>query len=509
MKLRGRIAVSFMVVMIIPLILINVAFFTIIKTRFSLVDVTNEQSTNIIASISNPISYIGKLTAGDYNELVKCFENTPELLEDNKYLEEFSAKISKKYSYIYITKEDRMIYGKNKELYDKISYEFPEYVSENEESREYVEDDGVPVIVRYIGTSGKGLNVFFVTNILELETESKLAWGQLIASFVLIMLITGLLLSYWLYKSVAKPIDSLRNSTRNIIKGDLNTAIKKHKDDEIGDLVDDFNNMREHIHRLLEDNRAKKQMTREMIVNISHDLKTPLTVIKGYAEGLREGVANTPMKQGKYLSIIYSKAVEMNSLIDELSTYAKIDADAISYNFISVDINEYLEEGFEEIKTDLEINNFDVYFHPYKGGSLNAIADAEKLKRVINNLISNSKKYASKDRKGRIDIRVEAVQKFVMISVEDNGIGIPKERLARVFERLYRVDESRNSKIGGSGLGLAIVKKIIEDHSGRVWAESNDGDGTKIVILLRNARFTTIKEVEENRLQNNNLKYIM
>ena len=267
--------------------------------------------------------------------------------------------------------------------------------------------------------------------------------------------------------------------------------------------------MREHIHRLLEDNRAKKQMTREMIVNISHDLKTPLTVIKGYAEGLREGVANTPMKQGKYLSIIYSKAVEMNSLIDELSTYAKIDADAISYNFISVDINEYLEEGFEEIKTDLEINNFDVYFHPYKGGSLNAIADAEKLKRVINNLISNSKKYASKDRKGRIDIRVEAVQKFVMISVEDNGIGIPKERLARVFERLYRVDESRNSKIGGSGLGLAIVKKIIEDHSGRVWAESNDGDGTKIVILLKNARFTTIKEVEENRLQNNNLKYIM
>ena len=137
------------------------------------------------------------------------------------------------------------------------------------------------------------------------------------------------------------------------------------------------------------------------------------------------------------------------------------------------------------------------------------IADADQFKRVINNLISNSKKYASKDRKGRIDIRVEAVQKFVMISVEDNGIGIPKERLARVFERLYRVDESRNSKIGGSGLGLAIVKKIIEDHSGRVWAESNDGDGTKIVILLRNARFTTIKEVEENRLQNNNLKYIM
>lgn len=508
MKLRGRIAVSFMVVMIIPLILINVAFFTIIKTRFSLVDASDE-NINIITSVSNPISYMSKLTAGDYDEIAKCLEDNPERLEDNEYLDKFSERIKKKYSYIYLTKGNKLVYGKNKELYDKISYELPVYLGDAEESREYVEDDGIPVIVRYIGTSKTGINVFFVNNILELEKEAKLAWSQLIASFVLIMLLTGLALSYWLYKSVAKPIDSLRNSTRNIIKGDLNTAIKKHKNDEIGDLVDDFNNMREHIHRLLEDNRAKKQMTREMIVNISHDLKTPLTVIKGYAEGLREGVANTPMKQDKYLSIIYSKTVEMNSLIDELSTYAKIDADAISYNFISVDINEYLEEGFEEIKTDLEINNFDVYFHPYKEGSLNAIADAEKLKRVINNLISNSKKYASKDRKGRIDIRVEAVQKFVMISVEDNGIGIPKERLARVFERLYRVDESRNSKIGGSGLGLAIVKKIIEDHSGKVWAESSEGEGTKIIILLRNADFTTIKEVEENRLQNNNLNYVM
>ena len=509
MKLRGRIGVSFMVVMIIPLILITVAFFTIVKIRFSLVDDTNEQSTNIITSISNPISYISRLTAKEYSELVKCFEDTPELLKDGKYLDKFSERVSKKYSYIYITKNGKLVYGKNKELYGKINYAFPTYVSEGEESREYVKDDGIPVIVRYIGTSKKGLSVFFVTNILELETETKLAWGQLIASFVLIMLLTGLVLSYWLYKSVAEPIDGLRNYTRNIIKGDLNTEIKKHKNDEIGDLVDDFNNMREHINMLLEDNRAKKRMTREMIVNMSHDLKTPLTVIKGYAEGLKEGVANTPMKQEKYVSIIYSKVAEMNSLIEELSTYAKIDSDAINYNFIAIDINEYLREGFEEIKADLEMNDFDVNFRPYSWGKLYVIADAAQLKRVINNLISNSKKYAAKDRKGKIEISVGIMQEFVSIAIEDNGIGIPKESLKKVFERLYRVDESRNSKIAGSGLGLAIVKKIIEDHSGRIWAESANGEGTKIVILLRNAEFATIKEVEQNRLQNNELYYLM
>ena len=324
-----------------------------------------------------------------------------------------------------------------------------------------------------------------------------------------IMLITGLVLSYWLYKSVAKPIESLRNSTKDIIAGDLNTEITKHKKDEIGDLADDFNNMREHVKELLSDNLAKKQNMREMIVNISHDLKTPLTVIKSYAEGLREGVASTPEKQDKYLSIIYSKAVEMNSLIDELSTYAKIDMDEVSYNFRVIDINEYLKEGLEEIKTDLEINDFEVYFNPYKGGSLTAIADVDQLKRVINNLISNSKKYAAKDRKGRIDIRVDSVQKFVKISVEDNSIGIPAESLTKVFERLYRVDESRNSKIGGSGLGLAIVKKIIEDHNGKIWAESVLGKGTKIIMLLRNAQFTTTDEVEKNRLQSSNFKYVM
>ena len=247
---------------------------------------------------------------------------------------------------------------------------------------------------------------------------------------------------------------------------------------------------------------------KEMVGNISHDLKTPLTVIKGYAEGLREGVANTPEKQDKYLSIIYSKAVEMNSLIDELSTYAKIDMDEVSYNFMKLDINEYLEEGFEEIRTDLEINGFDVYFHPYRK-KLEVIADADQLKRVINNLISNSKKYAAKDRKGRIDIRVRPISDFVRIEIEDNGVGIPKDSLTKIFERLYRVDESRNSKIGGSGLGLAIVKKIIEDHNGKVCAESVEGQGTKIIILLRNAEFTTSKEILDKKIQNNRTKLFM
>ena len=273
MKLRGRIAVSFMVVMIIPLILINVSFFMIIKTRFSMDDDKNPgEKKGVIASIANPMSYISRIIARDYNELELCLKNTPMLLEDREYLDKFSERISKKYSYIYITKDNKLLYGKNIELYDKVGYEFPSYTYEIGESRGYFEEDGFQVIVRYLGTSGEGMEVFFVTSISELEADSKLAWGQLTASFVLIMLLTGLILSYWLYKSIAKPIKSLRKSTRHIIEGDLDTEITRHRKDEIGDLSDDFDNMRRHIQELLEDNLTKKQNMKEMVVNNSHDL---------------------------------------------------------------------------------------------------------------------------------------------------------------------------------------------------------------------------------------------
>ena len=259
MKLRGRIGVSFMVVMVIPLILINVSFFMIIKTRFSMDgDKSADEKTGMIASIANPMSYISRIIADDYNELELCLNNSPDCLDDKVYLENFSEKISKKYSYIYITKNNKLVYGKNMELYNKIGYEFPAYTYEIGESRGYFEDDSFQVIVRYLGRSAKGMEVFFVTDISELEADSKSVWGQLMASFVVIMLLTGLLLSYWLYTSIAKPINSLRNSTKHIIEGDLDTEVTGHKKDEIGELSDDFNNMRRHIKELLKDNLKKK-----------------------------------------------------------------------------------------------------------------------------------------------------------------------------------------------------------------------------------------------------------
>lgn len=500
MKLKGRIVVSFTVIMIIPLILIIVAFFTILKTKFSLIaESSSMDNMSIITAVANPISYVTKLTADDYNEIGLCLKNTPERFDNKEYMDKFSERVDKKYTYVYIIRNGKLIYGKNTELYNKIKSELLSYTYEMTDSNNYLENVGVQLMVRYLGDSDKKLNVFFVTSIMELEDESKQVWTQLFVSFIIIMFMTGLWLSYWLYRSIARPIDSLRNSAKRIIEGDLNTEIKHYGKDEIGDLYDDFDNMREHIKELLLDDVRKKKNMQEMVVNISHDLKTPLTAIKGYTEGLREGVANTPEKQDKYLSTIYTKTLEMTGLIEELTAYVKIDMDAVSYNFKVIDINEYMEDRFQKIKPDLEINHIDAYYHPYNGGKLEVIADAIHLRRVLNNLISNTKKYAAKDRRGRVDIRVSSAKEFVRIEIEDNGIGIPESSMSRIFDRLYRVDESRNSKIGGSGLGLAIVRKIIEDHDGKVWAESVEGKGTVMILLLRNAEFARVSDIEKKK----------
>ena len=175
----------------------------------------------------------------------------------------------------------------------------------------------------------------------------------------------------------------------------------------------------------------------------------------------------------------------MNVLIEELSTYAKIDMNVVPYEFRNININDYFEDKIKELKPDVELQNMEIYYIRKADKLIETAVDTERFDRVINNIISNSKKYRRKDVKGIIKITTEESDGQLKISISDNGKGIKETNLERVFDRLYREDESRNSKIGGSGLGLAIVKKIIESHGGKVWAESKQGEGTTIVILLK------------------------
>lgn len=301
---------------------------------------------------------------------------------------------------------------------------------------------------------------------------------------ILVLLITACLLIGWIYTGINVPLMKLRKATHNIAEGNLDFTLEVDGNDEISDLCRDFEEMRR---RLCESNEEKIQYDREskeLISNISHDLKTPITAIKGYVEGIMDGVADTPEKMDHYIRTIYNKANDMDRLINELTFYSKIDTNRIPYTFNKINVSSYFEDCCEEVGLDLESKNIDFSYFNYVDENVEVIADAEQMRRVINNIIGNSVKYMDKP-KGRINIRVKDVGDFVQIEIEDNGKGIGPKELPYIFDRFYRTDASRNSSMGGSGIGLSIVRKIVEDHGGKIWATSKLGTGTVMYFVLR------------------------
>ncbi len=308
--------------------------------------------------------------------------------------------------------------------------------------------------------------------------------GEMLVSVILIMAMTCSFLMAWIYRSILTPIETLKKATRNIRDGNLDFEVEIGDDDEIGELCADFEEMRIRLKESTEEKVVFDSQNKELISNISHDLKTPITAVKGYVEGIMDGVADTPEKMDRYIRTIYNKANEMDRLINELTFYSKIDTNRIPYTFNKIHISDYFEDCVDELSVELESSGVSLTYFNYLEEDAVVIADAEQLKRVINNIISNSLKYMNKP-KGVINIRLRDVGDFIQIEIEDNGKGIAQKDLANIFERFYRTDASRNSSKGGSGIGLSIVKKIMEDHGGQVWATSKEGTGTTMYLALR------------------------
>ena len=289
------------------------------------------------------------------------------------------------------------------------------------------------------------------------------------------------------YLSLRRPLKKLRKATKEIRDGNLDFELEISGSRQVRELCMDFEDMRKRLKEVAEENMQIDSDNRILISNISHDLKTPITSVRGYAEGILMGVANTPEKLDKYARTIYNKANDMNSLIDELTLYSKINTNRIPYKYERIPVAEYFSRYAEDMRMDLESQNITLSYYNYMEEDAEIIADDEQLRRVMNNIISNSVKYMDK-RQGLISIRVRDAEDFVQVEFEDNARGIAKKDLPYIFDRFYRADASRNSGTGGSGIGLSIVKKIIEDHGGRIWATSEEGTGTVMHFVLRKYR---------------------
>ncbi len=301
---------------------------------------------------------------------------------------------------------------------------------------------------------------------------------------IFILVGAGFVLLSWIYSSILRPLDELRHATKKIKEGDLDFTLESENNDEIGQLTEDFEEMRLRLKESQEEKMRSENESKELISNIAHDLKTPITAIQGYAEGILDGVASNPEKMEKYIKTIYNKANDMARLIDELTYYSKIDTNRIPYNYKRLSVRDYFDDCSEEIGLDMESRGIEFSYENTVQQDTLVIADPEQLRKVINNIVGNSVKYLDK-KPGRVEIKVSDIGDFIECDISDNGCGVAKQDLARIFERFYRTDQSRNSMHGGSGIGLSIVKKIIEDHGGRIWASSEAGAGLTIHFLLR------------------------
>lgn len=305
-----------------------------------------------------------------------------------------------------------------------------------------------------------------------------------VAVIIIILIFTNILLTLLVSRSIIKPLEYLKKAANEIKNGNLNYEVKHKSRDEIGELSSAFEEMRLKLKESIEVEQQYEQNRKELVSNISHDLKTPITAVKGYVEGIIDGVADTQDKMDKYIRTIYTKTNEMDKLIDELFLYSKLDLKKLAFNFEKVDIKKYLKHCAEELYFDLESKGVTLTFNSYCEDDVIVIADREKLNRVITNVIYNSVKYMDMD-KGKIEMELHEEANEAVIKIKDNGQGISEAKVPFIFDKFYRVDPSRNTNKGGSGLGLSIAKHIIEEHGGIIWAQSKKGVGTTIAFTLK------------------------
>jgi len=296
--------------------------------------------------------------------------------------------------------------------------------------------------------------------------------------------VIAIVMWFWIYKRILVPLDKMRIATKKIADGNFDYELDEKDFVEIPFLYNDFEKMRIKLKENEEEKILSENAARELVSNISHDLKTPLTAIRGYVEGILDGVASSPQKVRDYLTTIYNKTNDMTKLIDELLYYSRVSGNEFSYNFEKTNVKEFFDDYVKDLYLELDTIRINFSYSANVDADTVIDIDREQIKRALNNIVANAVKYMDKE-DPEIHFRVKETMDAINIRISDNGRGIDEKDLPHIFERFYRSDSSRNSKLGGSGIGLSIVKKVIENHEGSVVAMSKSGIGTDIDIVLK------------------------
>ncbi|WP_293978411.1 cell wall metabolism sensor histidine kinase WalK [uncultured Clostridium sp.] len=478
MFIKKRLTISNILMLVIPVIVtvalavaIRDPFFRIFEEKMNFIeenqpgayeiqdmmriDIKKMESKNFLDNL--PYDFENRLEHKGYNLIIKygkelIFSNLTE--NDNEAISEIGEDILYKSNSIVLERKDVSLV-KNSIMYEN-----------------------KPLNIIAINSNYKPLRI----DIREQMTTFMVGYIGIVVVFALIVItITNGILSSKIYKNLIKPLELLSYGADQIKNGNLDFDMNYECDDEFKQVCDDFDEMRKRLKESVQAKLKYEENRKELVAGISHDLRTPLTGIKGYVEGLIDGVANTPEKVNKYLNTIHRKACDMDELVDRLFLFSKLDTGKYPFDFELISVNGYFDKIYDDIREEFLKKGLKIHYINKCGEDYKIKIDCREIRRVILNILDNTVKYNDRENK-ESEFYISKEDGMLVIKISDNGKGVDDEILGKLFESFYRADPSRTNPSQGSGLGLAIAKNIVEAHRGKIEASNNNG--LTIVIKL-------------------------
>ena len=477
LNIKKKLFISNILMLIIPVIISIVVAIIMILVMTGVIRIKNDSFDYDSELFWREVQEIDEET---FNSWLK----NPDLGIMQSDIEHFNSENKAKNIFMSLYENDKLIYPKSNEMKDKI-YTLAQILLDDAPTHTVIVDNHAfysKKINNYTAvlTCSKYMNIN--SNYMEYKNIIIKFIAMMFVLVIFIIFITNYFLTKFLLKSIVEPLDILNYGVHQIQLGNLAYHLEYDKQDEFSIVCDDFNNMAQKLRESV-DLRNKDEMSRkELIAGISHDLRTPLTSIKAYVEGLIDGIANTPQIQKSYLETIKAKAEDINQIVDKLFLFSKLDIGEFPFYLEKINIG-------EELATFVES-----YIDEYKDKGLlikleqnvriaNINVDPLQLRNVFINIMENSVKYKDKEYCSMKIACFEQNEK-IYITFTDDGPGVTADAIDKIFDIFYRNDQSRNNPSKGSGLGLAISAKIIERFDGHIWAENSADCGLKIIITI-------------------------
>ncbi|MBE6072900.1 MAG: HAMP domain-containing histidine kinase [Clostridium butyricum] len=323
--------------------------------------------------------------------------------------------------------------------------------------------------------------IYYLIMIKNLEGKTLYTYEISYAVSIASALILFIILIYLGIRKKVKYIEYISSAINEISKGNLNYDLKIESEDELAYVANAINLMEKNLLNMIEKERENDKMHRELITNISHDLKTPLTIILGYLDIIRTRSYKSKDEEDKYIETTYEKALVLQKMILKLFELVKLSDKDTTINKSDVNINKLLRQVITEYSPIADTKNIEIEFKDSQDIIVLNV-DLDKICRVFDNLINNAIKYSKENEK--ITVTLKEDSSGALISFRNKYENIKEEDLDKFFNRFYRSDKARNSSIEGSGIGLSIVKRIIELHNSHIWTELHDSE-IWFVIRLR------------------------